>query len=632
MPESADEIYEVRTLPVLLEGDSGRTSRWVGFGETMAKVWKYVLGTLAVAIIFWAFARYLPNESFRTLLAHLGTAAFTSAVVGFVYAWHASQTPAGCTLKERFWSTLQNCFLYCACGVAIATGMWTLLLLRHYDAQTEEILTHIAGAFFVSAIVIFGYEWGSEAKRAADLATKLAFVLHGQIKKVIDATSRDAVAHGLLELVGPKSVELTEQFEWFAEALKQLGSVRDWAAAGYLAFVQNYFATMTDNVRKLAAFTGRRGSEDFQIKIPSAATIADVMVNATMQKLRAIGGKYDAVSDAKTWKELLNFGQAQKVVVVEGEEQKRVDIRRIFVLGKPADARLTVGEVAKIIVEHYDDARASNGHYQIRITDTEEHITEATGIVGDAHHFGIFRPTDDKPIVFSVHDENMSQFKVMTASKDMIDRFENLWKLLKPLGEASSASSKDDDRIIRDYLLAYSIRRMSQRSEYRGVSKVTTWQNRSFARFLAASEDALRTRDVAMKRLLVVDDNECFDKPELLEATIEILLEHDTLCGRTEGKYQWRLCRASDWTPDMKKEIAFGLFSDPSTDPIVADADVSVENRPFVKEIDKKEYVRFYNAFDAVWAHATSWDASIRRVFGSETSTVSQRLTHAPKE
>jgi hypothetical protein len=520
----------------------------------------------------------------------------------------------------RFCHTLERVGLYSITGAAISVLLLLAeknLLKTHPTAQ--EIVKHLAGAFMVSAIAIFAYEWGSEVKRAADLAASLVKVLQSHIDKITEADARVALANSLQKLAGEGSEALTKQLEDFADALKQLAGGSDWAAPGYRAFIREYHNYLTANVQRLADVSRRvrekhSGGNPFDIIIPTAHGIADAMVNSTLAELAKRGGHYYAVSDATTWKLLQNFAKSQQTAWTRG-----VNIHRVFVLGRRADERLKVAEVAEVIAAHYKNAEQSGGAYEIRMISTEDYGHSPVYSLRGAEHFGIFAPNGEMPLVFKVEDDEFSRFTVDVASTPMLQEFDRLWKSLPKMTGAEGSTT------IRDHLLAYGVNRLPREAHYRGISDIASWREGVYERFIAASKHAMLYKDVRMQRLFVIDNNVEIASSEILH----VLHRHHTLETQSGKAYEWRVCRRDLWSPDLQKHIPIGLFAtshEGAPDEIVRER--SQEDEPWLVEVPEESYKWFQEQFDTVWTNLKSLNDSIRLLFPDRADEILRLIDH----
>lgn len=604
--EMDEEVYVARR-PVLLTRKPVKNSKWDDFATAMEGSWRYIVVTLGVAALCVLAVYFVPTDTGSKIFGYLASASAGGALAILLYIWRKQQKLDDGRWFHRFGRTLRNAGPYCLCGVVAAVLLWRIAAWAQPDEHMKEILTHIAGAFLVSAMVIFGYEWGSEAKQNADRAAALINVMHNHTERILEASAQNALVNALEQLIGPQAKDLSPQLQKFASALEKLGKSNDWVARGYLPFVAHYHEALTDNVREFAAFTGRTGGEPFEIKFAKAAAIADAMVSGTMHELSSRGGDYYALSDLSTWKELPIFRHAQAV--------PKVKIQRLFVLGKQADLDLKIKEIAEYLVEHYLTARASNGNYEMRLTDTTSRLAEKITSLSGAEHFGIFAPKDETAIVFSVHDMSMSDFRLRAAPESMINEFKNVFAQGTDLYLTEEPTK--GNQVLRDYLLAYSIGRMGEGSTYRGVSKITTWEDGLFERFVKASINALNSRQITMQRLLVVDKEDLENAQKLTP----FLQRHADICGKTDYKYNWRVSTMDDWPPSIAAEIAFGLFTERDSDDRVV-ADVALEHLPFVKSVESARYDVYAREFEKVWNARKSRRESIEQVFATNTAAV----------
>jgi hypothetical protein len=509
---------------------------------------------------------------------------------------------------QKFCQAFERVGFYSMAGGVIGLALLIVSmksLSRHPTA--EELVKHIGGAFIVSAIVIFAYEWGSEVKRASNLAASLVNVLQRHVDEIMEADARRALANAVRNLAGDGSEGLSDQLEDFADALHRLAGPGDWAAAGYRAFINQYHKFITDNIKRLADVSLRvkkgdsGGGEPFRIIIPTAAEIADAMVNSTMRELANQGGRYFAVSDGSTWILLEEFKKTQSTAWTN------VEMQRVFLLGRRADDHRDVAQIAEIISKHYENAKASNGKYEIRITNTEEYSHSPIFTLSGAQHFGIFAPTGKTPLVFKVEDDQFSRFTVDVASDTMIHEFEKLWDT-----DLQSLQGPDGGKIMRDYLLAYTMKRLPQDALYRAVSEPESWMGGALARFQQTSVEAMKQRNVRSERIFTFADPTTVD----LDRVAEVLRQHYKLVHGIGERYSFRVSLRNTWPMEMQRHIPLGLFA--TTREGVPDEvvhEMSQKDEPYVVKLTAESYRRFSDTFDKTWLDLKGLTESIHAVF-----------------
>jgi len=441
-------------------------------------------------------------------------------------------------------------------GIPTLIGV-TILLLHEYGIEElvgkhwGAIINHLGIAFIVSGIVVFGYEWRSEQKHLMALTAKLS--------NVLDRSDRMAVRNGLANIAGPHGERFAESFLSLADSIARFGSA--WTAQSYREFLAHYLEELTDKAagladmsKKLERRTVGVGSE-YRLLMPNAAKLIDVLVMETTRALSKRPGKYYAVSDASTWDNLTEFRSAF------GESLAKVPTKRIFVLGRESDQVMSPKRVHDILREHFEQVRKSNGQYEMKVTSDDEYRhLPAIPELSSAVHFGIWAPEDRQPIAVFAIDANLSNFRIAPASPEMINGFRTLWWHLDDLseerflGEASKVPI--GEAILQDYLLAYRVKRLGHGAHYRGVSKMAMWRDGGMKKFFAASCDAIKTKELYVKRIFVLDAPVQPRDPYVLD----VIRSHAKVEKETT-LYQWRICLSSELPKDLQPP-GIAMFED----------------------------------------------------------------------
>lgn len=492
-------------------------------------------------------------------------------------------------------------------------------LFARLDRYYAEPINHVGIAFLISAIVTFAYEWGSEAKKSAALTAELVNVLDAHIESVLDASDREAIQTAMKRLSRDDENILAPQFLKFADAVGRLAQ-GDWAAPAYLAFIRQYHKELTEKARLLADMSdalrddpGATGAE-FRVPMPNAVTLADTIVKSTLEELKARGGRYDAVSDAATWKSLTNYSN------MHTSSFERVETRRIFVLGLTPDDHIPPGYVTGVVHEHFTKARESKGRYSIKITTKEEyqhrrHIPELT----DSMNFGIFIPDQGAAIAFLVIDEQLSNFRITAAPSEMLLGYEDLWREFDDLKEAPIRDGQTmtvGEGILQDYLLAYRIRRMPHGTLYRGLSLAWSWLEAVFERFTEASEQVIP--HLKIRRIFVFEPQDAKD-----QRILGVIAKHSDFAAKSHGHYEWRVCMRTDLSklePNLDLKPGLAIFEGGSEQDggqlmnEVAVGSSDFDQRPRTFQI-------YSRLFDQFWS-TLEFESSIRNVFGDRADEV----------
>jgi hypothetical protein len=490
---------------------------------------------------------------------------------------------------------------YLRVGVPIAIGFAIVFFHKFIDAKLvphwAEVVNHLGIAFLVSGIVVFGYEWRSEQKNLMALTAKLS--------NLLDKTDRMAVQSSLANIAGEDGYRFGKYFLSLADSIARLSKA--WTGPSYRAFLAHYLEELTDKAAGLADMSEKLqrkaivvGSE-FRLLMPDASKLIDVLVETTMRELLRHKGEYYAVSDASTWARLTAFGSAHR----EAWESGRVQMKRIFVLGRDSDLTIDPKVVHDILNSHFEQARTAGNHYEMKVTSEDEYqhlraIPELNGAV----HFGIWVPEREAPIAVFAIDDNFSNFRIAPAPPEMIHGFDSMWARLddlsgkQHLGEMSKVPI--GDAILTDYLLAYRVKRLGHGAHYRGISKMAMWRDGGMKRFFETSRDAIRTKELHVKRIFVLDKPE--DRKD--RHVLEVIRAHAQVEAETMQKnlYQWRICLRKDLPPELKPSGIAMFEDDGDTGHVLSEVAVSaVADTPAQVDAKPQTYANRKRAFDDFW-------------------------------
>jgi hypothetical protein len=487
------------------------------------------------------------------------------------------------------------------------------------DLVFDEFLNHLGEAFLVSAIVIVIFEWASEFMYAASLAASLASILKRHINTVIKASSRDAIARAMRDLAGPHGETFETQFKDFAEAIAKLGAKAGWASNGYFDFIAWYHRQLVEKVQQLADLSEKlkdhpHSSQDFRFPLPDASDVADVMLAQTMKSMIASGcGSYYALSDAFTWTKLPAFRQALRDATTSG-----IVVRRLFVIGRPSDIDLPMSRLAIVIYDHLEEAAQSH-RYDMRIIDDDEYRLHEPVAFEHMLHFGIFRAAgEESPLMFGVLKSDLSDYRITggTATERAITEFDTLFDSFPALKECHGAIIKSEgprktkvvsgDILIRDYLLAYRVKRLRDRGRYNGVSGIDLWEDEEFEHFHAATMAKLETTQIKVQRIFCFKNEDDADRADV----IQLLSRHagdaaDETSRR--GMYEWQVCLKKTLPPELEKEGSFGIFRDESDDGQIV-GETAIKDSPHLFTAEKGKYARLAKIFDEFWKALASND------------------------
>lgn len=513
----------------------------------------------------------------------------------------------------------------------------------------EHFFTELAIALFISAIVVFMFEWGSEVKHSLDLAGNLAYSLTNHITRILDASASESIAEAMRQLVGNKNAkDFVDPLRSFAESIKKLGGGGGWAGQSYLQFVAWYHGEITGYAESLAILSekltaDRKSKAEFRLVLPEATVPIDVMLARITDEMESCGA-YFAISDVFTWTKLAEFQAAQQKALDNG-----LEIRRIFVIGKPSDADVPAKEVSLRMLRHFDDAVLSKECYRIKLISQTNFKRLAARILQETEHFGIFKPSDERkhPIIVQVLDQRLLTFRIAgaTEAEAVLAAFEELWKELAAIPECDKpdpiiVDSRSHDKagtscdagepttaeppaaepktaelsaaepkateppsekppsgreIIRDHVLAYRMRQLPPSLKdgvwYHGASDIELWARGTLREFeqsiVEAAEDGIE-----IKRLFIFEQTIAFD----LENRIFRILRKHAEISRRKPNYQWRVILRELMPPDLRKE-PFALFRDG----VKAEIEVAYGDKDFHIGVSKAVAVELEEGFEEAW-------------------------------
>lgn len=520
---------------------------------------------------------------------------------------------------------------YLRVGIPTFIGLAILLLHEFWPAFATsvgehwgQIITHLGIAFIVAGIVAFGYEWRSEQKNLAALTATLSNLLDTHVDRVLKASDQVAVRNALHNIAGPENgARFADHFLSFVDSISRLR--RGWTAKSYLNFLAHYLEELTDKAAGLAEMSERLERNaaipgpEYRLLMPNAPNLIDVLVEATMRELSNLGGEYYAVSDASTWDKLSAFSKAH------GGSLGHVHARRIFVLGRESDKLMPSKRVHDILNHHFQETRNPDNHYEMKITTSVEYERLRDLELREAVHFGIWAPAKKAPIAVLAIDDNLSNFRLVPATPEMILSFLSLWNRLDdldtaPLGAASKVPV--GEAILQDHLLAYRVSRMGQAGRYRGVSKMAMWRDGGLKRFFQASSDAIGSKEIHVQRIFV------FDRPEdgKDRRILEVIQSHALLA--MTHHLEWRVCLRKDLPPELMPP-GIAIFEDGNGDRQVlsevaltaaADTPPRVDSQPHTFETRMRAFDDFWNTIDH--------EQSIRLMFRGCSDEVFKIIAH----
>jgi hypothetical protein len=516
----------------------------------------------------------------------------------------------------------------------------------HAEAFAIHLLKEFAVAFLVSAIVIFAFEWGSEVKHSLDLAGNLANVLNTHIITVVNASAAEAIGKAMRQLAGQHAEGFTGQLRSFAESIQSLGG-SGWAGQGYLQFMSWYYNEITGYAESLAHLSEKvcadpKSKAEFRLVLPEATVPIDVML-ASITKAMTSSGTYYAISDVFTWTKLTDFQAAQRKELAEG-----LQIRRIFVVGKPSDVDVPAKEVSTRLYGHHDEAVKSGCRYRIRLTSRADFDRLAAPILKSTEHFGIFKPADaeNHPIIVQVLDPQLLAFRIAgaTEANAVLSAFRDLWRDLRAIncGREEDPAIDDDDPcadhddgndtrghspgphseanplaentseektpieilpepsgtdMIRDHVMAYRMRQLPRSGKegvwYHGASAIELWTSGALNQFeqavIEAAEDGIE-----IKRLFIFEEQMPFDSSRPSK-TFRTLRRHAEISQRMPN-YQWRVIRRGTMPAELQSE-PFALFRDGKN----VEVEVARGSIHFGFGVPKAEATQLEEGFEELW-------------------------------
>jgi hypothetical protein len=310
-----------------------------------------------------------------------------------------------------------------------------------------HVIEELAIAFIVSGIVIFAFEWGSEAKEVTTNAGLLAHTITHHAQKILNGSATSQIRHAMVQLAGEKDgYKFANQFEMFATSIEHLGH-GGWAAKGYRDFMRWYQGEVARYAESLSTLEEHVAADstskaEVRLVLPEATVPADYML-ARLTEAMGSSGAYYALSDMFTWTKLTDYHDAQT-----RELERGLQIRRIFIVGKRSDAGVNATEVLTHLLGHYHDADKSKGKYRIKITSEADFKRLAAPILTRTEHFGIFEPAnpDNHPLIVQVLDAQLITFRIAGAAeaRAILAAFKALWRPLRPVTESGPDALMDE--------------------------------------------------------------------------------------------------------------------------------------------------------------------------------------------
>src|ERR1041385_29235 len=179
---------------------------------------------------------------------HESSGAYLAPMMAFIKGkdkrpiWARARTRTVEAVKAVWWHLL------------ITTGLGLFFIFDgeyFLQGHVQGIFIHIGGAFLVSAIVVFGYEWASKEKETALLQVQLLNILSGLSDHILEASADKAIGNAMQMLANDHASKFTRQFSEFALALGRIGQ-GGWARRAYMTFIEKFHHDLTEKAKILA--------------------------------------------------------------------------------------------------------------------------------------------------------------------------------------------------------------------------------------------------------------------------------------------------------------------------------------------------------------------------------------------
>jgi len=315
---------------------------------------------------------------------------------------------------------------------------------RHY---LSLLLEHGGLGLIVSSIAVFGYEWRSHAKKAFELSEDLKLsidelaAIKEQVARLQSAQGWQAFEQSMSVLLGDdeNKARLRNHISLLVKSACELRVKQNINTVQYLNVISWLIGeTVVENAKTLVNLSNGTEAE-WYYKVPTSSAKMAARILGAHMKVMQPGESYDAISDVRIWEnsQLKYFADKTEEAVKRG-----VKVRRVFnlcTLEIPKDdgdeTRRTLDRINRIINEHLDLEKRSEGNYSVRFfsPDRAKRVQAITGRkITDIQgaNLGLFRNVGpDRTIRFVVDDVNLSVMRLSYCKSDDPDSllFEAMW-------------------------------------------------------------------------------------------------------------------------------------------------------------------------------------------------------------
>ena len=341
---------------------------------------------------------------------------------------------------RALWEAIRQTWSYILFGFGL--GIVCALVSEKLGGPTKfggKFLEHLSNGLFVSSIAVLFYEWGSHAKHALDLSTRLGELLRAKGQK--------AIADGM-ETMFVDWPELRERHGHFIEALRELNENKNRGREADMKFLTLFvehgakYGGQLRRVRQHLAAPDDDDERPFHLDF-TKLDYADNILTHWMGFLGP-GDSYVTLSNPRTWSALKRrkFQNAGGDAVTRGAH-----IQRIFVMDRKDDEH-SPADIHNLIA-HYQFAASrqqqERGRYEIQIATRE--VYAPRDIKPENQHYGVFTARfgfqesgkDVKPmsVAFKVMDGKVENFELVVVGPEgeLVRNFKEIWESLQLSGD-----------------------------------------------------------------------------------------------------------------------------------------------------------------------------------------------------
>lgn len=318
---------------------------------------------------------------------------------------------------ELEWDTFWEAFFASYGRVLLGVTLGYVCIEAAFKLQASgyphraSLAEHFGVAFFVAAIVVFGYEWKSDRKSLLEAVSSMTRALNAQHRVGAIRCAREMFA-GKDNL----QVSLGSGLEQLLIESHELVSKNAWSRKISIGLVRALIASATENAHKFA--NPEEGDTGFRIELPSPAALVEKMLETQMASMQE-SGTYEVISDFTSFQKM----QLKDFMLVTKERVKKgVTVRRIFVCFDH-DFDLPLDEMERIVNEHWSAVAECDGKYVVGFIEPRR-----SGI--DPPHEGVFTQGELR-IRFrpKAPDLHVMEFFRDSAASGITDAFDKLAKL-----------------------------------------------------------------------------------------------------------------------------------------------------------------------------------------------------------